>query len=547
MSSSQPKSRQSSNLSPPEAATSARTLSPGSKQRGSSLLTPPRSTTPSAAAPRSDDEFDFVDENEAAVSAIGSNTQCNRCTLPFSLLRRRHRCRFCNKHFCDNCCKKHPEDGFTERICHDCHDMKLRERSEARRLEIEAQAQRIRDDERQKQFHASALSLDDVEAGDRSGISRDEAVEFEPFARLERRERKAAIKATEAREKSDAEAAKVATRDHVLDKWAAERGARCGALSLTVVRATNVQPVSLRPHVSPYAVVRFGDHEFRSPTFKHEGNPEFDFNVYVLVENDTLPITITVMDDFVTPVFVGNLALNLRRPYPNLVKDVSADGVLTEKGNVLQSIFNEKGERLPDTTVSIRWSLEVRETNTHVFCPDCGRVDSRCRCTPEERERRYAAEATQRMEVEKAIYVEQTKRLLAQQQQQEAAEAAKARAEAEAAKKEAQRLALEEENQQKRKMVIENRNKASTTTASATTTVPAGSGSATTANEPVGSSSTEPKKVHGDDEPPKKMTDAEARNEQPADYHHKEGDPVKVHGDIAPEGKEKPGGCCLVQ
>ena len=54
-----------------------------------------------------------------------SAPDCNVCSVPFSLLRRRHHCRFCGDVVCASCAAAvalHPRSGTQENICSRCSD-----------------------------------------------------------------------------------------------------------------------------------------------------------------------------------------------------------------------------------------------------------------------------------------------------------------------------------------------------------------------------------------------------------------------------------------
>lgn len=191
-------------------------------------------------------------------------------------------------------------------------------------------------------------------------------------------------------------------RNSILDHWDAIQGARCGAISFSVLRAENVGG-SISMFVNPYCVVSYGSNvEVESEVQFRESCPEFRFTTFFVVEDDTQPVIVTIMDhavalssDIGIGVMLGSTAIDLRGGYPNLSKS-APDGVYTEKCSVIQPLYGSNGKRFDDMTVTVEWSLELREANRVVFCDDCGRLDIKCQCPPEDRQARREAVAQER-------------------------------------------------------------------------------------------------------------------------------------------------------
>uniref|UniRef100_A0A7S1QCX9 C2 domain-containing protein n=1 Tax=Neobodo designis TaxID=312471 RepID=A0A7S1QCX9_NEODS len=187
-------------------------------------------------------------------------------------------------------------------------------------------------------------------------------------------------------------------RNEVLDYWAPIKSARSGAITFTVVRAENLGGffASAMLHTNPYVVVKYGDQiEVESEVVRNDECPEFDFETYFAVEDDTKPILVTVMERTLSSrygvgMIIGSTTVDLRREYENLAKS-APDGVYTEKCSVIQPLYDTAGNKLSDMKVTIEWMLRLRVTNNMVFCDECGRLDVRCTCSPEEKQARRDA------------------------------------------------------------------------------------------------------------------------------------------------------------
>ena len=184
-------------------------------------------------------------------------------------------------------------------------------------------------------------------------------------------------------------------RNDVLDQWAPVTGARCGAITFRVIRAENVGGffAGAMLHTNPYVVVKYGEQiEVESEVVRNDECPEFDFETYFAVEDDTQPILVTVMERTISSRYgvgmvIGSTSVDLRREYENLAKS-APDGVYTEKCSVIQPLYDSTGGKLGGVRVTIEWTLRLRKTNTVVFCDECGRLDLRCTCSAEEKQTR---------------------------------------------------------------------------------------------------------------------------------------------------------------
>ena len=191
----------------------------------------------------------------------------------------------------------------------------------------------------------------------------------------------------------------------IIDHWRSEHGSRTGVATVIVVRAQAIVPFAPLLPMDTYVVVKSSSAEFTSPVALNDVNPEYNFRAYFTVEDDTRPIPITIMcHSLGFERFVGAVAINFRGAYENKTFEVSDEGVYFEKCAIIDNVYDSHGKPFPDTVITVKWILEVREQNMTVFCPECGRLDARCTCEESERAERHKREAQEvvlRMAAEK--------------------------------------------------------------------------------------------------------------------------------------------------
>jgi hypothetical protein len=251
-----------------------------------------------------------------------------------------------------------------------------------------------------KDYEQKLFELRKEEESTRATFDPEEDTARRGLKREAMRNLRLAQKAEADRKRREAKQDSLDARNSVLDHWAPIKGPRCGAVSFTVVRAENLGGffAAAMLHTNPYVVVSYGRNvEIESPVVRNDECPEFDFEAYFAVEDDTKPVVVTIMERAVSSrlgvgIVIGTTAVHLRGDYPNLAKS-APDGVYTEKCSVVQPLYNAGGGRLKDSRITIQWSFELRDVNRVVTCDECGRLESRCTCTDEEKAARRVARA----------------------------------------------------------------------------------------------------------------------------------------------------------
>lgn len=364
-----------------------------------------------------DPEFDLVDEAEVrhlerqSRMSIAPQSkwqdektvrQCNACKTEFSVMKRKHHCRFCGLVYCAACCEVNAEFSNV-RVCKPCIDAEAARLAQEKKDEQERREREAAERAARMAWEASVKANFELEESTRREIESQRDSQMVRLEAVRKAERDAAKNAEKQRVEAAAAVVVKSTKDVIKDKWAAIKGKRAGSLSITVVRAKGLVPrrpfltVDARPMIYNPSAKK----EYRGPVVYGTVTPEFDFEEYFAVEDDRFPILVTIVENRTGgTVCIGKL--DLRFPYPNIIKEVSSEDVFTEFGHIEMDVYNKDGEVYPSTTITVKWKFEARTMETTKFCGDCGSVEHRCKCTPEVVEQRRLREQLAMMQQQAA-------------------------------------------------------------------------------------------------------------------------------------------------
>lgn len=409
--------------------------------KSSPLFTESANHHADGSSPNSTSAFHEVDKSQWLKDKDVS--ACMNCGGKFSLLKRQHHCRKCGKIYCENCCKSSNTHNH-QRICIPCIKAEA-ESAEAERVRV-AEEQRI-EQERQAtliRIGQEIMLWQDSEEKERKVVEDLRTKQIEKVISIAKEEQGKIRLLEEERKKAAVAAEAKEEKGGIVDKWRTVKGPRAGNLNLTVARAQGLVPPRLLLTCSSAVLIQYHfQDEFRPPiefetaTVRNDASPEYDFECYFAVEDDTLPVLFYVRDYTVGyPLRIASSRLNLRGDYKNLVRTVTKEGVYVEKGHaILDCWLHDK--ILPDTFLTVHWTLELREINKTKFCPDCGLLEFRCSCEPAVRDARREREAKE-WEAKSALILEAKEQRHAEEARLAEEEARKRREAAEKAFKKAE-------------------------------------------------------------------------------------------------------------
>lgn len=295
---------------------------------------------------------------------------CKECNGPFSMLNSSTVCGTCNKEFCFRCIKKTPmmKDNWTCKRCLRAHH--------ARQL---------------NELEHNAGKTAELEAQIRAAIESSYEEKLSNMKALEAEERGIALELSKSRGSDK----NVAERNRILEKWQHWKEPRQGLVRLTVVNAMGVHEGNLQRRLR--ATVKFPGLKELHGSALVPTNPMPDFHVtaQALLHNDTEPIVIAVEEfspkfldvslagiaDKGTPIMAATLKLSEK--HPGIVQAVTESLVFIERGcAVLRAVDPQNLSKplVPEASITVKWTFEVREVEAVGFCDNCGRMKARCTC-----------------------------------------------------------------------------------------------------------------------------------------------------------------------
>lgn len=211
-------------------------------------------------------------------------------------------------------------------------------------------------------------------------------------------------------------------RTQLLDQWSSLKGPRQAALDLSISSVKNlIIPNRIVPNAYCLRLsvrILSNNVTLHSEPVSVSANPVFNFKTFIVLENDSHPILITIeavghgfVDLIAEPEGLAMIPLSLRSNFASLQRTVSDANVYQEKADVSLSCLDPTGEVETTTSVRVSWVLVPRESDFIEFCDDCGLMAKRCSCAPDVVEARSNRRCREEAKRQAEIYAARTARV----------------------------------------------------------------------------------------------------------------------------------------